>query len=202
MGAGSATTRRAIPSSRGTSVPSTIAPSPRWRSCRRRILCCVRPAMAASASTAVTVEVLFQHPRVNSPPAPPTDGAPPAPPCGPIPPEPDPFASILILAALPEERDHPGLLPTGVGKLKAAYVAYALRRVLQQRWPLPDGGGPCRAHRQHRDCKQPRWHPGRETGFRAASPGGVRRPAANRNQRNPVLPAGGGPADQRGRTLG
>ncbi len=50
----------------------------------------------------------------------------------PTPTEPDPFASILIVAALPEELDHPGVLHTGVGKLNAAY---ALTRELQRRRP-------------------------------------------------------------------
>jgi adenosylhomocysteine nucleosidase len=48
------------------------------------------------------------------------------------PPDPDTFASILIVAALPEELDHPGVLHTGVGKLNAAY---ALTRELQRRRP-------------------------------------------------------------------
>lgn len=47
-------------------------------------------------------------------------------------PEPDDASSILIVAALPEELDHPGVLHTGVGKLNAAYV---LTRELQRRRP-------------------------------------------------------------------
>jgi adenosylhomocysteine nucleosidase len=50
----------------------------------------------------------------------------------PIPPEPGALPSILIVAALPEELDHPGVLHTGVGKLNAAY---ALTRELQRRRP-------------------------------------------------------------------
>jgi adenosylhomocysteine nucleosidase len=42
------------------------------------------------------------------------------------------FPSILIVAALPAELDHPGVLHTGVGKLNAAY---ALTRELQRRRP-------------------------------------------------------------------
>jgi hypothetical protein len=56
----------------------------------------------------------------------------------PIPPEPVEVPSILIVAALAEELDHPGVLHTGVGKLNAAYV---LTRELQQRRPLRVGGG-------------------------------------------------------------
>jgi hypothetical protein len=44
--------------------------------------------------------------------------------------EPGEVPSILIVAALPEELDHPGVLHTGVGKLNAAY---ALTRELQWR---------------------------------------------------------------------
>jgi adenosylhomocysteine nucleosidase len=40
--------------------------------------------------------------------------------------------SILIVAALPEELDHPGVLHTGLGKLNAAY---AITRELQRRRP-------------------------------------------------------------------
>ena len=47
-------------------------------------------------------------------------------------PEAEAFASILIVAALPEELDHPGVLHTGLGKLNAAY---ALTRELQRRRP-------------------------------------------------------------------
>jgi adenosylhomocysteine nucleosidase len=47
-------------------------------------------------------------------------------------PEPDDSPSILIVAALAEELDHPGVLHTGVGKLNAAYV---LTRELQRRQP-------------------------------------------------------------------
>ena len=50
----------------------------------------------------------------------------------PIPPEPGELPSILIVAALPEELDHPGVLHTGLGKLNAAY---ALTRELQRRRP-------------------------------------------------------------------
>ena len=50
----------------------------------------------------------------------------------PIPPEPGALLSILIVAALPEELDHPGVLHTGLGKLNAAY---ALTRELQRRRP-------------------------------------------------------------------
>jgi adenosylhomocysteine nucleosidase len=50
----------------------------------------------------------------------------------PIPPETDDFPSILIVAALAEELDHPGVLHTGVGKLNATY---ALTRELQRRRP-------------------------------------------------------------------
>jgi adenosylhomocysteine nucleosidase len=50
----------------------------------------------------------------------------------PISPEPVALPSILIVAALPEELDHPGVLHTGVGKLNAAY---ALTRELQRRRP-------------------------------------------------------------------
>jgi adenosylhomocysteine nucleosidase len=50
----------------------------------------------------------------------------------PIPPEPGALPSILIVAALPEELDHPGVLHTGLGKLNAAY---ALTRELQRRRP-------------------------------------------------------------------
>jgi hypothetical protein len=56
----------------------------------------------------------------------------------PIPTEPDDSPSILIVAALPEELDHPGVLHTGVGKLNAAY---ALTRELQRRRSLRVGGG-------------------------------------------------------------
>jgi hypothetical protein len=42
-------------------------------------------------------------------------------------PEPHDSPSILIVAALPEELDHPGVLHTGLGKLN---VAYALTREL------------------------------------------------------------------------
>jgi len=52
----------------------------------------------------------------------------------PLPPEPGELPSILIVAALPEELDHPGVLHTGVGKLNAAY---ALTRELQRRRPKP-----------------------------------------------------------------
>jgi len=48
------------------------------------------------------------------------------------PPAPDTIASILIVAALAEELDHPDVLHTGVGKLNAAYV---LTRELQRRRP-------------------------------------------------------------------
>jgi hypothetical protein len=47
-------------------------------------------------------------------------------------PEPADSPSILIVAALAEELDHPGVLHTGVGKLNAAYV---LTRELQRRRP-------------------------------------------------------------------
>ena len=50
----------------------------------------------------------------------------------PIPPEPGELPSILIVAALPEELDHPGVLHTGLGKLNAAY---ALTRELQRQRP-------------------------------------------------------------------
>lgn len=50
----------------------------------------------------------------------------------PISPEPVALPSILIVAALPEELDHPGVLHTGLGKLNAAY---ALTRELQRRRP-------------------------------------------------------------------
>jgi adenosylhomocysteine nucleosidase len=50
----------------------------------------------------------------------------------PIPPEAGALPSILIVAALPEELDHPGVLPTVLGKLNAAY---ALTRELQRRRP-------------------------------------------------------------------
>lgn len=50
----------------------------------------------------------------------------------PISPEPVALPSILIVAALPEELDHPGMLHTGLGKLNAAY---ALTRELQRRRP-------------------------------------------------------------------
>lgn len=50
----------------------------------------------------------------------------------PISPEPVALPSILIVAALPEELDHPGVLHTGLGKLNAAYV---LTRELQRRRP-------------------------------------------------------------------
>lgn len=50
----------------------------------------------------------------------------------PILPEPVALPSILIVAALPEELDHPGVLHTGLGKLNAAY---ALTRELQRRRP-------------------------------------------------------------------
>lgn len=46
--------------------------------------------------------------------------------------EPDDFPSFLIVAALAEELDHPGVLHTGLGKLNAAY---ALTRELQRRRP-------------------------------------------------------------------
>ena len=48
------------------------------------------------------------------------------------PPAPDTIASILIVAALPEELDHPGVLHTGLGKINAAY---AVTRELQRRRP-------------------------------------------------------------------
>jgi adenosylhomocysteine nucleosidase len=48
------------------------------------------------------------------------------------PPATDTIASILIVAALAEELDHPDVLHTGVGKLNAAYV---LTRELQRRRP-------------------------------------------------------------------
>jgi adenosylhomocysteine nucleosidase len=47
-------------------------------------------------------------------------------------PEPNPSAPILIVAALAEELDHPGVLHTGVGKLNAAYT---LTRQLQRGRP-------------------------------------------------------------------
>ena len=50
----------------------------------------------------------------------------------PVQPEPGAFPAILIVAALPEELDHPGVLHTGVGKINAAY---ALTRELQRRRP-------------------------------------------------------------------
>ncbi|MFN9644394.1 MAG: 5'-methylthioadenosine nucleosidase [Cyanobacteriota bacterium] len=48
------------------------------------------------------------------------------------PPAPDTIDSILIVAALAEELDHPNVLHTGVGKLNAAY---ALTRQLQRSRP-------------------------------------------------------------------
>jgi len=48
------------------------------------------------------------------------------------PPATDTIASILIVAALAEEFDHPDVLHTGVGKLNAAYV---LTRELQRQRP-------------------------------------------------------------------
>jgi adenosylhomocysteine nucleosidase len=50
----------------------------------------------------------------------------------PIPPEPGELPSILIVAALADELDHPGVLHTGLGKLNAAY---ALTRELQRQRP-------------------------------------------------------------------
>ena len=47
-------------------------------------------------------------------------------------PEPDDTSSILIVVALADELDHPGVLYTGLGKLNAAY---ALTRHLQQQRP-------------------------------------------------------------------
>ena len=47
-------------------------------------------------------------------------------------PEPADSPSILIVAALPEELDHPGVLHTGLGKINAAY---AVTRELQRQRP-------------------------------------------------------------------